>query len=570
MPELPEVETIVRDIRPPCSAADSARLAEPRRRAARRHPPPAPARADAAPGRTTSSAGPSTPSSTSARDRLVVQPGMTGSLVVHDRPLTARRARAMRCSALSSTTAASWSTTTFAASARSCSSTGEAGSATRPPSAPSRSSRGSRPSGSAPRSARSRQAIKKVIMDQRHLAGVGNIYANEALFAAGHRSLEAGEPAHARRPRRLHADIRRILRRRSPRRQARSATTGPAPAQPGNFQLELLVYGREGEPCVRCGTRLAGTHEIDARITVFCHRCQRERPPGASAPLRSRPPTWSELRNGSARWPRTAPRSTGCSTRPAASSTSARPSGSAPGCSPTSARAYPDDKAARILYAARTTSPGTTCPASSPPIWPSCARSGSTARTSTIAATSPAGRCSSRSRASPAPRVYAGEAARRDDARCYGPFRSRARTDEAVRTLNDLLGLRDCAAKMPIVFAGQGDLFDATDRPAACATSSATAPGPAPASWRSGSTAGSVETAVAFLEGRTLQPLDRVITAMQEAADAGPLRARGALAREVRAARVAAGRDQPRAHRRGSPHLRVSRSRGPSATIAPT
>ena len=45
--------------------------------------------------------------------------------------------------------------------------------------------------------------------------------------------------------------------------------------QPGNFQLELMVYEREGEPCRACGTTLAGTHAIDARITVFCHRCQR-------------------------------------------------------------------------------------------------------------------------------------------------------------------------------------------------------------------------------------------------------------------------------------------------------
>jgi formamidopyrimidine-DNA glycosylase len=42
----------------------------------------------------------------------------------------------------------------------------------------------------------------------------------------------------------------------------------------GSFQLELNVYDREGEPCVRCGTALTGTHAIDARITVFCHRCQ--------------------------------------------------------------------------------------------------------------------------------------------------------------------------------------------------------------------------------------------------------------------------------------------------------
>ena len=60
----------------------------------------------------------------------------------------------------------------------------------------------------------------------------------------------------------------------------------------------------------------------------------------------------------------------------------------------------------------------------------------------------------------PAPRVYAGSSASRDDAGCYGPYRSLARTNEAVRTLNDLLGLRDCAARMPMVFAGQGDLFD--------------------------------------------------------------------------------------------------------------
>ena len=59
-----------------------------------------------------------------------------------------------------------------------------------------------------------------------------------------------------------------------------------------------------------------------------------------------------------------------------------------------------------------------------------------------------------------APRVYAGATVAREDARCYGPFRSMARTLEAVRTLNDLLGLRDCTAEMPAVFAGQGDLFD--------------------------------------------------------------------------------------------------------------
>ena len=67
----------------------------------------------------------------------------------------------------------------------------------------------------------------------------------------------------------------------------------------------------------------------------------------------------------------------------------------------------------------------------------------------------------------PAPRITSGSTIGGDDARCYGPFRSFGRTAEAVRTLADLLGLRDCAASMPIVFAGQGDLFEQARR-AAC------------------------------------------------------------------------------------------------------
>jgi formamidopyrimidine-DNA glycosylase len=121
----------------------------------------------------------------------------------------------------------------------------------------------------------SRQAIKKVIMDQRHIAGVGNIYANEALFAAG---IDPSKQARKLGPddlRRLHSEIRRILAAAidSNGTTFRDYRTGTGEA--GNFQLELLVYGREGEPCRVCGTRLTGTHAIDARITVFCHRCQK-------------------------------------------------------------------------------------------------------------------------------------------------------------------------------------------------------------------------------------------------------------------------------------------------------
>ena len=126
----------------------------------------------------------------------------------------------------------------------------------------------------ATRLGKSRAAIKKVLMDQRVVVGVGNIYANEALFAAG---IDPSKPAN-KVPReqllRMHGHVRRIL-------QAAIDSEGTtfrdyvsSTGQPGNFQLELFVYGREGEPCKVCGTTLAMTQDIDARGTVFCWRCQ--------------------------------------------------------------------------------------------------------------------------------------------------------------------------------------------------------------------------------------------------------------------------------------------------------
>lgn len=122
---------------------------------------------------------------------------------------------------------------------------------------------------------RSSQAIKKVLMDQRKVVGVGNIYANEALFAAG---IDPSKPASRVAPdawRRLYRETRRILQAAIDAEGTTFRDYRTATGQPGNFQLELLVYEREGEPCRVCGTRLSGTHDIDARITVFCHRCQR-------------------------------------------------------------------------------------------------------------------------------------------------------------------------------------------------------------------------------------------------------------------------------------------------------
>ena len=122
--------------------------------------------------------------------------------------------------------------------------------------------------------ASSKQAIKKVLMDQRKVVGVGNIYANEAIFASGIDPSKAASRLTAADSARLLRHTRRILQAAidSQGTTFRDYRTGTG--EKGNFQLELFVYGREGEKCKVCGTRLAHTHEIDARITVFCHRCQ--------------------------------------------------------------------------------------------------------------------------------------------------------------------------------------------------------------------------------------------------------------------------------------------------------
>ncbi len=121
----------------------------------------------------------------------------------------------------------------------------------------------------------SRQAVKKVLMDQRRLAGVGNIYANEALWRAGidpsrpARSLSDAEGAA------LHAALTAVLRESIAARGTSFRDYRDASGNAGAFAEQLAVYGRAGQPCPRCGARLVGTHAVDGRSTVLCARCQR-------------------------------------------------------------------------------------------------------------------------------------------------------------------------------------------------------------------------------------------------------------------------------------------------------
>ncbi len=121
----------------------------------------------------------------------------------------------------------------------------------------------------------SRQAVKKVLMDQRVLVGVGNIYANEACWRAGvdpsrqARTLEPDDVA------RLHAGITSVLAESIAARGTSFRDYRDASGGRGDFERSLAVYGRGGEPCRRCGARLVETHAIDGRTTVLCAGCQR-------------------------------------------------------------------------------------------------------------------------------------------------------------------------------------------------------------------------------------------------------------------------------------------------------
>jgi formamidopyrimidine-DNA glycosylase len=121
-----------------------------------------------------------------------------------------------------------------------------------------------------------RLAVKKALMDQRRLAGVGNIYANEALWRA---RLDPSRPARgitAAEARRLHRALRALLAGAIRRRGTTVRDYRTGTGESGAYQSRLDVYGREGRPCRRCGPghRIALTHAIDARATYFCPGCQ--------------------------------------------------------------------------------------------------------------------------------------------------------------------------------------------------------------------------------------------------------------------------------------------------------
>lgn len=125
------------------------------------------------------------------------------------------------------------------------------------------------------RATRSRSAaIKLVIMDSHVVAGVGNIYANEALFRAGIDPRTPAKRISRARCDALAREIRNVL--------AEAIDAGGSSLRDyvgsdgmaGNFQNNFLVYGRAGEPCTRCGAVIRELKQAQ-RATCYCPRCQK-------------------------------------------------------------------------------------------------------------------------------------------------------------------------------------------------------------------------------------------------------------------------------------------------------
>jgi formamidopyrimidine-DNA glycosylase len=117
-------------------------------------------------------------------------------------------------------------------------------------------------------------AIKLALMDNHLVVGIGNIYANEALFRAGIRPTRPANRIARARLERLVAAIRETLSDAIAKGGSTLRDYVDSAGEPGYFQLDYCVYGRSGEPCRVCGSPVRSTR-LGGRSTAYCHVCQR-------------------------------------------------------------------------------------------------------------------------------------------------------------------------------------------------------------------------------------------------------------------------------------------------------
>lgn len=119
------------------------------------------------------------------------------------------------------------------------------------------------------------RALKPLLLDQSFLAGLGNIYVDEALFRARLHPLRRADSLRAPQAKALHGQIRLVLQEAIEREGSSFDTFYRTPeGQPGSYQHQFQVYGRDGKPCRVCGATLRKL-VVGQRGTHICGRCQR-------------------------------------------------------------------------------------------------------------------------------------------------------------------------------------------------------------------------------------------------------------------------------------------------------
>jgi formamidopyrimidine-DNA glycosylase len=133
-----------------------------------------------------------------------------------------------------------------------------------------------------------RTTLKAALLDQRTLAGLGNIYADEALWRARLNPLRPAAGLDRNELRRLHRGIRAALEHGLARQGSTLRDYRLPDGSGGSMQDEFRVYGRRDEPCDRCGMPIART-QVAGRTTWFCPTCQPEEPVQAARSSARRP-----------------------------------------------------------------------------------------------------------------------------------------------------------------------------------------------------------------------------------------------------------------------------------------
>jgi formamidopyrimidine-DNA glycosylase len=131
-----------------------------------------------------------------------------------------------------------------------------------------------------------RVAVKTLLMDSHIVVGVGNIYANEALFLAGVRPSVRACRVTLAAYQRIAVETKDVLRHAIEMGGTTLRDFVKQDGNPGYFKQSLNVYGREGLPCRVCGTMLTGTR-LANRATVYCKKCQKTQGFGQQPVLKS-------------------------------------------------------------------------------------------------------------------------------------------------------------------------------------------------------------------------------------------------------------------------------------------